>query len=138
MAAIIICRCWRICPQTCGMAALTRASKIFAATNLEMKYPAPANTRIIAMTASVSRGPMRRLKRCLSEVINNLVHRIIFLPADGFAQQLGGIGELEFFLDVRAMGLDGFHAHIHHLGDLARLVTLAQQLKRFKFAVAQL
>ena len=64
--------------------------------------------------------------------------RVAFLPADGFAQQLGGVGQLELFLDVGAVGLDGLHAHRHHLGDLARFAALAQKLKHFQLAVGEL
>ena len=43
--------------------------------------------------------------------------RIIFRPANRLAQQFGGVGQLELFLDVGTVGLNCFHADVHHFGD---------------------
>ena len=63
---------------------------------------------------------------------------LAFQPTDGFMQQLRGIIQLEFFLDARAIGLNGLETDMQVVGNLPGVHAAAEQLKNFQFAVAQL
>src|SRR5208282_6774757 len=72
-------------------------------------------------------------------------HRIVRLdqalgsgPADGVLDERRAAAELELLAHVEAVGLDGFHAHVQPLADLASRQSLAEQLKDFKLPVRQL
>src|SRR4051812_16905820 len=61
-----------------------------------------------------------------------------FRVADGGADELVGVGELELALDVLAVGLDGLDAHAELPGDFGRADAAADQLEDFELAVAEL
>ena len=48
-------------------------------------------------------------------------NRIVLVPADGFAQELGGIGEIKLVFDPRAISLDRLDADLQAGGDAARI-----------------
>src|SRR5580698_4754672 len=64
--------------------------------------------------------------------------RVAVAPANGFPQQLRGVGELQLVLDPRAIGLDGLYADIEGLRDATRFISLPQEAEHFELAVAKL
>src|SRR5690349_10482930 len=63
--------------------------------------------------------------------------RLRVVPADCFAQQLRGVGELKLLLDASAIGLNGLDADVQRLRDPPCFITLPQQPKDFEFPIAQ-
>ncbi len=60
-----------------------------------------------------------------------------FRPANGVMHEIVGRFQFQLSLDVRAMHLDGFHAQMQELGDVARALAAPDQLEHFKFAVGK-
>ena len=67
-----------------------------------------------------------------------LVEMIAFYPMDGVQGEFVGVLKIHFDFDVRSVGLNWFcRADMQFLGDLARPVTLTDELKNLQFAVTQ-
>ena len=61
----------------------------------------------------------------------------MLFPADGFAEQFGGVSHAKLVLDPGAVGLDGFHAHAHSSAICLVRRPLPEKLKHFQFPIAQ-
>src|SRR5262245_59672167 len=61
---------------------------------------------------------------------------LLFDPADRVPYEFGGALEAQLLLDVRAVGLDGLHAEVEFLGDLARAEAVPDVPKDLQLAVA--
>jgi hypothetical protein len=59
------------------------------------------------------------------------------MVADGFAQEFGRGGEVEFLFHVDAVGLDGFDVNVKEVGNLACSLALSQQLENLPFTVTE-
>src|SRR5436189_6184668 len=58
-------------------------------------------------------------------------------PLHGCAHQLGRVAEIEFLLDVRAMGFNRAEAEVKFLSDLARGAALTHQLEDLELTIAE-
>ena len=60
-----------------------------------------------------------------------------FDPADGFADEGGGVLGAELFLEAGAVGLDGLDGEVEATGDLAGAEALTDELEDLEFSVAE-
>src|SRR2546430_14965935 len=72
-----------------------------------------------------TRNPEFQLRRALSQ------------PLHSESRHLSRILELEFFLDVGAMGLNGFWTDTKRFGNFADFVSFSNKLENFKFTIGQ-
>ena len=56
-------------------------------------------------------------------------------PFDGVLHKLAGIAEAKFFLDASLVSLDGLHAEVQFVRNLAGPVAFADESEDFQFAV---
>src|SRR5581483_8142998 len=61
----------------------------------------------------------------------------VFAHLDRAMHQFGGVFEVEFFLDVGPVGLNGLDAEVKLFGDLAGAAALADEAENFEFTVAK-
>ena len=62
---------------------------------------------------------------------------VLFLEAHRFAQQLGGVGDAELFLDPGAVSLHRFQTDPERFRDLRRAPALPEETKDLQLAVAE-